>query len=434
VILIALLGLAAVLAYQALDAARAEARATQREMQGYAALASVQLARGIESSLAASTDSTASLVELARRAARERVPGIRLPVPRSDAGSAPLWVEVRAPDGSVVYGSGGWEPPAALRGSWLEAKVGWYEGGIPTGAVSDSLRGALAGFTTRVAVRPGALATGARGGSRGRLALLLSVFGLTLGLVGVAIVQLRRQQDLFRLRDDFVSGVSHELRTPLAQIRLFADLLDSGRLGDGEQRRRSIRVIAEESRRLSFLVENILHFSREQQGSLHVSAAPTDVVGSVREAADAFAPLAAASGARLVVDLEPDVQAHVDPDALRQILLNLLDNAVKYGAAGQRITLTARLRSGELHLWVDDEGPGVPPEERPQVWEPYRRFRRGSTAGGCGIGLSVVRDLVRLHGGRVAVDDAPSGGARFLCVFPGGFRAAPDYPPAAAIA
>jgi signal transduction histidine kinase len=134
----------------------------------------------------------------------------------------------------------------------------------------------------------------------------------------------------------------------------------------------------------------------------------------------------------VVVDAEPGAQAHADPDALRQILLNLLDNAVKYGPPGQRVTVAARIRSGELHLWVDDEGPGVSPAERPEVWEPYRRLPGGASASGCGIGLSVVRDLVALHGGRVAVEDAPGGGARFRCVFPGGFRAEPAHAPSPA--
>jgi len=119
--------------------------------------------------------------------------------------------------------------------------------------------------------------------------------------VSVAIVQLRRQQELVRLRDDFVSGVSHELRTPLAQIRLFADLLESGRLATGEQRSRSIRIINEESRRLTWLVENILHFSRAQRGAGRIAPQPVEAAPLVREIVDAFAPLARERDARFEV-------------------------------------------------------------------------------------------------------------------------------------
>jgi signal transduction histidine kinase len=279
-----------------------------------------------------------------------------------------------------------------------------------------------------VAVRPKVAATlAAEKAPRSRLPLLLTVFGLTLALVCVAIVQLRRQQELVRLRDDFVSGVSHELRTPLAQIRLFADLLDSERLATPEQRRRSIRIINEEARRLTYLVENILLFSRAQRGAGRVSPDPVEVEPLVREIVDSFAPLARARGAEFALSLDAGVVARVDPDALRQVLLNLLDNAVKYGPPGQRVDVGARLSGFSLRVWVDDQGPGVPREEREKVWEPYRRLERdaASAAGGSGIGLAVVRDLVELHGGRVGVADAPGGGARFWIELPRAMHAGP---------
>ena len=434
-ILLALLGLACILAYQALDAGWAEARAAQRELRGYATLASLQLGRRVEAyaeARIAAGGASPDLRRLAGDGVRSALAGAPLPEgvgDRAGWGAHPLWVELTAPDGSRVYRTAGWAPTPDERASWAEAKVGGYGTvALPTDAVVDTLDGALAGFTTRVALRrewAHSAAPGAR--ARSRLPLLLTVFGLTLGLVGIAVVQLRRQQELVRLRDDFVSGVSHELRTPLAQIRLFAELLESGRLESAPQRERSVRVIAEESRRLSYLVENILHFSRGQRGALHLSAAPVEAEGAVREAVEAFAPLARAAGTELVADTEAGVIARVDRDALRQVLLNLLDNAVKYGPAGQRVTLATRLRARALHVWVDDEGPGVPPSERSTVWEPYRRLERDarSATTGSGIGLSVVRDLVELHGGRVSIEEAPGGGARFIAIFPGAVYGAP---------
>ncbi|HEX7243929.1 MAG TPA: HAMP domain-containing sensor histidine kinase, partial [Longimicrobiaceae bacterium] len=353
----------------------------------------------------------------------ERTPLLPAPIRGGFTNRDAVAVLVTTHAGAHVYRS-----PAAVvalpasQGGWLEAKVGGYRQDVlGLGEVVESPGGTLAGLVARVSVRPEvaagrAVGPGGGGVPRSRLPLLLAVFSLTLGVVCVALVQLRRQQELFRLRDDFVSGVSHELRTPLAQIRLFADLLESERLREPDQRRRSIRIINEEARRLTYLVENILHFSRAQHGTGRVAPDPVEVGPLVREIVESFAPLAAARGTEFVPELEEGVVARVDRDALRQVLLNLLDNAVKYGPRGQRVRVAMRLAGHTLRLAVEDQGPGIPPGERLRVWEPYRRLERdaGSAAGGSGIGLAVVRDLVALHGGRVRVEDAPGGGARFV--------------------
>jgi signal transduction histidine kinase len=328
-------------------------------------------------------------------------------------------------------------PAVASRdAAWVDAKVGAMGvETVPRGAVSETLGGLLAPLTARVSVRPDlAAGRGADGAPESRLPLLLAVFGLTLALFGVAVVQLRRQQELVRLRDDFVSGVSHELRTPLAQIRLFADLLESGRLGDPAQRARSVRIINEESRRLTYLVENILHFSRAQRDANRLSPQPVEVGTLVTAVVDGFAPLA--RDVEFATRVEPGVVARIDQDAFRQVLLNLLDNAAKYGPRCQTVQVGMAVVGFAVRVWVRDHGPGVPREERARIWEPYRRLDRPADAsvGGSGIGLAVVRDLVELHGGRVWVEDARGGGARFVVEFPGATYAGPpgDDEPAVA--
>ena len=353
---------------------------------------------------------------------------IRGSVPPGDAVTA----AVLTADGTALWSSR--RAPAAARDGWVDAKVGGTPEPLARGTVTERLEGLLGGLTSRVAVRADAAGAAPADGPKSRLPLLLAVFGLTLGLVSVAIVQLRRQQELVRLRDDFVSGVSHELRTPLAQIRLFADLLESGRLATGEQRSRSIRIINEESRRLTWLVENILHFSRSQRGAGRIAPQPVQAAPLVREIVDAFAPLARERDARFEVLADDGVVARIDADAFRQVLLNLLDNAVKYGPPGQTVRVRLELRGLALRLSVDDRGPGVPWEERNRVWEPYRRLARDAegATGGSGIGLAVVKDLVELHGGRVGVVEAPGGGARFWIELPYAMHAGPS--PAAAAA
>jgi signal transduction histidine kinase len=118
--------------------------------------------------------------------------------------------------------------------------------------------------------------------------------------------------------------------------------------------------------------------------------------------------------------LDASVVVLLDRGALRQILLNLLDNAVKYGPAGQTIVVGSEVSGDRARLWVEDEGPGIPHEHRQRVWEPYVRLSRQAeaTTGGSGIGLSVVRELVSLHGGRTRVEGAPGGGARIVIELP----------------
>lgn len=333
-----------------------------------------------------------------------------------------------------------WRSPApagaSREGAWVDAKIGAYPPEpLARGNVAQPLGGLLEGLTMRVAVRPDVAVGAPPEGPHSRLPLLLSVFGLTLALVCVAIVQLRRQQELVRLRDDFVSGVSHELRTPLAQIRLFSDLLDSGRLASPEQRTRSVRIIAEESRRLTWLVENILHFSRAQRGAGRVQPNPVHAAPLLREIVDAFAPLAREKEVTFAVEADEGVLVRADPDALRQVLLNLLDNAVKYGPAGQTVRVRAEMRGVSLRISVDDRGPGVPWEERRAVWEPYRRLARDAegATGGSGIGLAVVKDLVELHGGRVGLGEVPGGGARVWVELPYAMHAGPSSPPAVGV-
>jgi signal transduction histidine kinase len=340
-------------------------------------------------------------------------------------------VVVTAAGEEVVYRS---RAAGGRDAHWMDAKVGSTPEALPPGAVVEALDGALAGLTARVSVRPELADGGVGGGApESRLPLLLAVFGLTLALFVIAMVQLQRQQELVRLRDDFVSGVSHELRTPLAQIRLFADLLESGRLGDPAQRARSVRIINEESRRLTYLVENILHFSRGQRDASRLAPTPADMGAFVREVVDGFAPLA--HHVEFATRVEPGVVARIDRDAFRQVLLNLLDNAARYGPRGGVVQVGLAVVGFNLRIWVKDAGPGVPREERARIWEPYRRLDREADAavGGSGIGLAVVKDVVELHGGRAWVEDAPGGGARFIVEIPGATYAGPPGEEEAAV-
>ena len=272
--------------------------------------------------------------------------------------------------------------------------------------------GTLAGLTIEASIDRNVAPMLVFGGlPRSAMPLYATILVVNLLLLVTAVMQLRRERALARLRSDFISGVSHELRTPLTQIRMFAETLLLDRVRSGEERQRSLTIIDQETRRLAHLVDNILQFSRGERGTLRIAPAPHDLAALVRETVDAFAPISKARGVTVEVDAQESI-VDIDQDAMRQVVLNLLDNAVKYGPPNQ--TVIAGVRGREL--FVDDEGPGIPERDRDAIFERYRRLDRDRerAIAGMGIGLSVVRELVALHGGRVRVESGSRGGARFV--------------------
>jgi signal transduction histidine kinase len=332
----------------------------------------------------------------------------------------------RALTGGVIYDSLGSMIVKDADGVELYRSPVQYQ---PMFADSDTVEAFMGAMKVQVALRPDVAPKLIIGGMpRPSWPRLLVLLTLTAALIVAALLQLRREYELSRLRADFVSGVSHELRTPLAQIRMFSETLLLGRVRSEGERTRSLEIIDQEARRLTHLVENLLHFSRSERRATRLSPAPAPLATLVRQTVEAFAPLAAARGVALRTELAEAVVATVDADALHQMLLNLLDNAVKYGPPNQTVTIGLSATETLARIWVADEGPGIPAADRDRIWERFCRLERdrGSAAAGTGIGLSVVRELAALHGGRAWVEDAPATGrsatgergARFVIELP----------------
>jgi signal transduction histidine kinase len=258
---------------------------------------------------------------------------------------------------------------------------------------------------------------------RERLPALLALLIITGALTLVGIGMIRREAEITRLRSDFIAGVSHELRTPLAQIRMFAETLMMGRVRTEGERQRSLEIIDQEARRLAHLVENVLLFARSERRRARINPELTDLEAHLRETIQGFAVLCRTRDIELRPELQEGVVAPVDQGALRQILLNLLDNAVKYGPLRQRITIGLALMEDVARIWVDDQGPGIPDSQRNEVFQSFFRLGRDidSAVAGSGIGLAIVRELAMLHGGRAWADDAPGGGARLVVELPGAY-------------
>jgi signal transduction histidine kinase len=287
-------------------------------------------------------------------------------------------------------------------------------------ASENVLERELGGLRLSVALRPSAADRLIIGGvPRNRVPLLVGLLILTTGLVVVALIQMRRERELVRLRADFISGVSHELRTPVSQIRMFGETLLLDRVRSAEERKRSLAIIVQESQRLTHLIENVLHFSRSDRGAPLVRPVPARLDLLLHEILDGFEPLARSKRTSIARHIEEGVVVAVDAGALRQIVLNLLDNALKYGPAGQTITVTCECERGAAVIAVEDQGPGVPVADTARIWEPfYRVANHTDSSGGTGIGLAIVKQLVDLHDGRVQVERVTSG-ARFTIELPG---------------
>jgi signal transduction histidine kinase len=285
----------------------------------------------------------------------------------------------------------------------------------------DTYQGIFSGFTVEAAIDPQITREIVIGGlPPSRLPFFLGLLALNAGLIVTAILQLRREMALQQLRDEFVSSVSHELRTPLTQIRMFAETLLLDRIRSPEEHRRSLEIIDREAHRLTQLVENVLQFSRMERKAGSLSKEKRELAPLLQEIVEDFESAVNGSDAQIEPRLTFGLTAEVDPDALRQIVINLLDNAVKYGKKKQQVILGLETRGGMACLYVDDEGPGVPAADRKRIFERFQRLERDrqSAIAGTGIGLSVVQDLVAGHGGRCSVITGERGGARFIVELP----------------
>ena len=216
-------------------------------------------------------------------------------------------------------------------------------------------------------------------------------------------------------RVSFVNQVSHELKTPLTNIRMYAELLEQDLEDRDEQADGHLGVIVGESQRLSRLIGNVLTFGRKERGALTLHREPGVVDDVLRAVLGHFG--AALDSQSIQVSFRPSAGRVVslDPDVVEQIVGNLIGNVEKYAAGGGRLELISRQDGDSVEIVVADDGPGLPPRERRRIFEPFYRVSSALTAGvaGTGIGLTISRELARLHGGDLRLEPSERG-ARFL--------------------
>lgn len=254
----------------------------------------------------------------------------------------------------------------------------------------------------------------------GRPELLQAFVALALAatcvLGALLLVRLHQQHEETAARSDFVRVVSHELRTPLSQILMFAETLRLGRTRSDADRVFALDVILQEARRLARLVDNVLRFTRLEQGGIALHQEAIDVAAEVRELAAQFASAGQPGTSSVSVTAPTAIHAQGDRDALRQVLVNLFDNATKHGGPTSHVLVTVARQDDRVEVRVEDDGPGIDDGDRERIWYPFSRGSRSAPGDtGTGLGLTIVRGLVTAMEGTVRSEAGTEGnGARFV--------------------
>jgi PAS domain S-box-containing protein len=344
------------------------------------------------------------------------------------ANSAPVLIWMAAPDGTRTWFSRPW---LQFRGRTADDETGrgWADGVHPDdreryiGEVETAAR-ARTLFRTEYRLRR------ADGQFRWMLESAAPLFGDVgefAGHIGSAVdITLEKEardaaEAASRLKDEFLATLSHELRTPLNAILGWAHLLQEP-MSDEDTRKRAVTTIERNARLQAHLVSDMLDVSRIVTGKLHLNVRPVDLGQIVESVAESLRPAMDAKQLRLErVPGPAAVPLSADDERLRQVVWNLLSNAIKFSPAQATIRLSMQAEGDELRLVLEDEGPGIPAEFLPFVFDRFRQADSSTTRrhGGLGLGLSIVRHLVEAHGGRVeAGNRTDRSGARFSVFLP----------------
>jgi signal transduction histidine kinase len=244
-----------------------------------------------------------------------------------------------------------------------------------------------------------------------------------------------KRDQLDRLKDDFVLTASHELRSPLTSVQGFAELLMLDRDNLTPKQIETVEIILDNCRHLVRLLNDLLDLARSDAGRLAIRAQPTELAPLIDDAVRTMRGQTDGAGQALTQDIDPRLPlVDVEPDRIRQILVNLLTNAHDYSPEGASIRVTARAQDAEVVVTVIDDGPGIPEEQLGQIFQRFTRGDAGLTqrVGGTGLGLAISKSLVELHGGTIEVDSTPGAGSSFSFRLPAATASGAGPRPAAA--
>jgi PAS domain S-box-containing protein len=233
---------------------------------------------------------------------------------------------------------------------------------------------------------------------------------------------LTERKNLDTLRDDLISMIYHDLRSPLANVVSSLDVLDSMLPTEGEAAFRSLLNIAVRStERIQRLTNSLLDINRLEAGQAVGNRQSVSPSALASEAAEAILPIAQNKSQELTQNVSPDLPlVLVDADMIKRVLINLLENAVKYTPQGSKVSIGGQGKGAWVLMWVQDSGPGIPPADRERIFDKYTRLHAKEGPRGLGLGLAFCRLAVEGHGGRIWVESNPGEGSRFCFTLPVG--------------
>jgi two-component system phosphate regulon sensor histidine kinase PhoR len=256
-----------------------------------------------------------------------------------------------------------------------------------------------------------------------RTNLVLITLSMFLTFLSLAVISVawRRDRQLRKLKEDFISNVSHELKTPLSLIRMFSEILVTNRVQSDEKRREYFEIIHAESDRMSRLINNLLDFASLSQGVDRKYFEKTNIAQLVAKTLEAYGHEIRKEGFELNLEMADDIpDSFADPNAITMAFINLVDNSVKYSGDRKRIEVQVAKADGCVNISVRDQGIGIPPAEQQRIFE---KFYRGSAPSirrirGSGIGLAITKHVAEMHGGEILVESEPGKGSAFTLKIP----------------
>ncbi len=251
------------------------------------------------------------------------------------------------------------------------------------------------------------------------LVLLVAVNVVFLSGLAYLIRNIGKEMELAQMKTNFVANVSHELRTPIALIRMYAETLEMGRVADQHRLKKYYRTILGETARLSKLINNILDFSKIESRKKSYQMNPTDLKVLVEQALEMYRYHLQKEGFELDVQMDDAPHVNIDSEAVTQAFVNLLDNAIKYSSDDKRIQVSLKTDNNKVVLSIKDFGIGIPESEQKKIFDKF--YRVGSSlvhnTKGSGLGLSLVKHIMNVHGGDVQVSSESEKGSTFSLIF-----------------
>jgi len=249
------------------------------------------------------------------------------------------------------------------------------------------------------------------------ISIVLMLGGMVLGIF-LIIHDINRERKLNQLRSEFVSNVTHELKTPLTSIYLFVESILLGRVKSEKDKKDYLQIILQETDRLKRLINNVLDFAKIEKGKLKYHFEDTDISDILFSAIKEIDYWIKENGFLLSTDIEKELYAIVDRDALKQAIMNLLSNAIKYSNDRKEIHIGLHGIAYQIHIVIEDKGIGIPEKYIDKVFEKYFRidYKNKHTSSGTGLGLTMVKNIVEAHKGEIKVESKTGRGSKFTII------------------